>query len=76
MTPTVLLTREIVDLLDEFDCPKEDAQTVLDAALKEYRALLENRAEQAWEEYHREPLDDTSYRNAVRQAGRGHLLKD
>jgi hypothetical protein len=70
--PNAALTDICKQLLDDFELsPAQIANLAKDIA-GECEAIVQNRAEQAWED--RSAPDNSSYRRDMIAAGRGHLL--
>lgn len=67
------LTAICRELLDEWELSPEEIKNLAADIPGECEGILENRAEQAWE--NRSEPDDTAYRRQMIEAGRGHLLR-
>lgn len=72
--PNDLLTDICEQLLEWELSPKELANLAADIP-GECERITENRAEEAWERWTSRETDDSSYRQSLAEAGRGHLLK-
>lgn len=60
------------ETLLEFDLTVDEVDNLAENLGDEYKAMLEAKAEAAWED--RSAPDDSAYRRQMRDAGRGHLL--
>jgi hypothetical protein len=70
--PNSALTDICLQLLDEWALPLDQIANLAKNIAGECEAIIQNRAEQAWED--RSSPDDSSYRRDMIAAGRGHLL--
>lgn len=71
--PNLALTAVCEMLLDEFELTADEIKALAANIPGECVGILENRAEQAWQE--RQPLDDSAYRRQMIEARRGHLIR-
>jgi len=69
------LLTEICELLLEEDVPLQHVRNLAADLAGEYESMAQSRDEAAYEaQQERGPADDSSYRRAMIDAGRGHLL--
>lgn len=78
--PNEALTALCEILLDEWRLGPEQIASIAKDIPGECEAMVQNRAESAWEDHCSRLMetggpDDSAYRKAMKEAGRGHLLR-
>lgn len=71
---------ELVGFLTEWDVTIDEAKELVARSVDRFEGILQNRAEAAYERQQERLMesggpDDSAYRRAMKEAGRGHLLR-